>query len=251
MDLLQNVASPTTDTPASSTAVASSTANLQVSSTAVMESSQAHESSSASSAVNSTALTSSQPSQPKRKCRKPGNWGNFPPEYLKFLFAHIPEYLALSGCCEKTQWKEKFLTKLWSQFPWHTSVEPPDSDFTDAAIAAFELDSETQQLHSSSASENTEESRITARMKIKQNEIFKAGEIQLHHWFNHQVQKNIQKGGGEAFAAVTKQLIFTVNKNPLWLMADYKFWMSHPDYRPEFLQQYEIKVTGNEPARNN
>lgn len=76
---------------------------------------------------------------------------------------------------------------------------------------------------------------------------------QLNGWFHRLGSKGKGTeggGGGDAFKGIKQQRL-KVSKGRPRGMPDYKFWMSHPQYKEKFAKAYEDAKALNPPERKN
>ncbi|KAJ3816122.1 hypothetical protein F5880DRAFT_1645605, partial [Lentinula raphanica] len=168
------------------------------------------------------------PSRPKR-----GNRGNFRGEHLEFLQARIHGYLSLTVRHEKSQWIANLTHEWFTKFPWHTQGEPEE----------FAV------LHGENG-DLTDEQR--AELEERRNEVLsqtvKAGQKELANWVHRQSQKPVQQENAKAFVAISKQMSKAAGGAPR-RKPNYKYFMSHPEFKPIFQAYYEEKTQGNPPPK--
>ncbi|KAJ3816391.1 hypothetical protein F5880DRAFT_1512706 [Lentinula raphanica] len=167
-------------------------------------------------------------SRPKR-----GNPGKFRGEHLEFLQARIDGYLSLNARNEKSQWIANLTHEWFQKFPWHTHSEP----------AEFAV------LHGDDGNLTSEQ---RAELEERRDEVLsqtvKAGQKEIINWVHRQIQKPVQQENAKAFVAISKQMSKAAGGAPR-RKPNYKYFMSHPDYKPVFQAYYEEKTEGNPPPK--
>ncbi|KAJ3831554.1 hypothetical protein F5878DRAFT_647536, partial [Lentinula raphanica] len=160
---------------------------------------------------------------PSKKKKKRGNQGKFSGPQLAFLQSRIDAYLALSTRKERSKWIVSTTHEYFQTFPWHTKSEP----------AEFAI------LHDDSASlPDQQRQELEAARDEALSATVKQGQTELKNWIHRQTQRPAERNGGEAFKRINNQLKQTTAlKKPRW-KPDYKHFMSHPEFRDQFMEHY-------------
>ncbi|KAJ3840330.1 hypothetical protein F5878DRAFT_674973 [Lentinula raphanica] len=114
-----------------------------------------------------------------------------------------------------------------SEQPQSTSPAPPDASLSD------------QERHA-----------LEAQRDEALCQTVKQGQVELKNWIHRQTQRPAERNGGEAFKRINNQLKQSTNLKRPRRKPDYKHFMSHPEYREQFMEHYRDATVDNPPSKS-